>query len=118
MRMMPAPKIILSTAVVLFAACTAAAQDRFPRLDLQKHCQSRAKATEEMMGDKAAATRFFDSCMKSEREAEAALVAAWSDIPANYRSLCIKPESFSPSYVEWISCLETNMDVKKLRSKN
>jgi hypothetical protein len=114
---MPKSKVALSAAVVLFANFAFAADGKFPKLDLQKHCQNRAKASQEMMGDKVVSAAFFNQCLKSEREAETALVAAWKDIPPNYRALCIKPENFSPSYMEWIACLETNMDMKKLRSK-
>ena len=116
--MMPKSQVALSAAVMLFATFASAADDKFPRLDLQKHCQNRAKTSQEMMGDKTVSGAFFTQCMKSEREAETALVAAWQDIPSNYRALCIRPENFSPSYMEWIACLETNMDMKKLRSKN
>jgi hypothetical protein len=68
-----------------------------------------------MLADKTAASSFFASCMRSEREAQDALTAAWKDIPAKFKAMCIKPNEFSPSYAEWIACLEMNIDVKNLR---
>ena len=116
---MPKSKIVLTAAaIVLFANLAAAAQDAFPNLDSQKLCRNRAKSSEEMMGDKAVSTKTFDTCMRSERAARDALAAAWKDIPPTYKAACIKPSVYSASYEEWISCLELNIDVKKLRRKN
>lgn len=117
-RMMAASKVFLSAALVLIAG-VAVAQDRgLPTIDLQKRCRSSAASTMETLGDKTAEKKAFDSCMKSEQEARDALLAAWKDIPPRYKSQCIKPGVFSPSYVEWIACLELELDVKRLRSKN
>ena len=111
-------KIALTAAILLFANLAAAAQEsRFPNLETEKLCRSRAKSAEEMMGDKSVASKTFETCMRSEREARNALVAAWKDIPPNYKAACIKPAVFSASYEEWISCLELNIDVKNLRKK-
>jgi hypothetical protein len=115
---MPKSKIVLTAAILLLANLAAAAQEaRFPNLDTQKLCRSRAKSSEEMMGDKAVSARTFDTCMRSERAARDALLAAWKDIPPTYKASCIKPEVYSASYEEWISCLELNIDVKSLRKK-
>jgi hypothetical protein len=116
--MMPKSTIVLSAAAVLFTTFAAAAQDAsFPNLDTPKLCRSRASTTEEMMGDKSVTSRTYETCMNSEQNARAALVAAWKDIPASYKASCVKSTVFSPSYAEWISCLELNIDVKNLRAK-
>ena len=116
---MPKSKIVLTAAILLLANLAAVAQDAsFPNLDTQKLCRSRAKSSEEMMGDKSVSARTYDTCMRSERAARDALVAAWKDIPPTYKATCIKPGVFSASYEEWISCLELNIDVKNLRKKN
>jgi hypothetical protein len=112
-------KIVLSAAVVLFTTFAAAARDDgLASIDIQKRCNIRAKSSAEMMGDKSVTALAFDSCMRSEKEARAALVAAWKDIPPPYKTFCIRPNVYSPSYTEWIACIESNIDVKRLRSKN
>jgi len=117
--MMPKSKIVLSAAIMLFTTVAAASKDdRLPNIDIKKWCDHRAKSSADMLGDKSATAKIFDSCMKSEQEARAALVAAWKDIPPYYRTTCIKPNDYSPSHIEWIACLELNMEVKRLRSKN
>lgn len=109
-------RFALSAAAMLFGSL-AAAQDSFPNIDTQKHCRARAQAIGETMADTKVTSQTLDTCMNSEREARAALVAAWKDIPQSYKTACVKPNVYSPSYAEWISCLELNIDVKILRSK-
>jgi hypothetical protein len=117
--MTPKSKIALAVSVVLFTTFAATAKDdKLPSIDLQKGCGIRAKASAEMMGDKSLTKLAFDTCMKSEQQARDALAAAWKDIPATYKAFCINPNVYSPSYTEWISCVELGIDVKKLRAKN
>ena len=117
MRMMHKSKIVLSAAVLLSTTLLAVAKDELPKIDTEKFCRTRAASSGEMMGDKAAASRAFQTCTDSEQKARDALAAAWNDIPPGYKAACIKPDVYSPSYIEWISCLELNIDVKVLRSK-
>jgi hypothetical protein len=107
-------KFVLSAAIVLATAFTAAAADSLPRIDIQKLCTSRAQA---VVGLSNSVGNALDACVKSEQRARDALSAAWKDIPASYKATCIKPGDYSPSYEEWIACLEMNIDVKNLRSR-
>ena len=114
--MMTKSEIALSAALVLFTAFPAAAagkNDSLPRLDVEKHCRDRAKAVADLI----VGVNTFDACVNSEQRARAALAAAWKDIPPFYKTSCIKPDDYSPSYEEWIACLEMYIDVKGVRSK-
>jgi hypothetical protein len=102
---------------MLRTTLAAGAQDtNLPNIDLKKSCDLRAKASADTMGDKST-TPAFDKCMKDEQEARDALLAAWNYIPSSYKGSCIDPSVFAPSYTEWISCLEMNIDFKRLRAK-
>ena len=70
----------------------------------------------EVLGELAGRTtqELFNSCVTTEQKAQTALVAAWKDIPATYKERCIKPNAYSPSYAEWIGCLELLIQVKNL----
>ena len=117
-RVMRKSKIALSAAILLVTTIAVAAKDNgVPTIDVQKICRTRATQSAEMMGDKSLTAQAFDSCVKSEQEARAALVAAWKDIPAAYKAFCVRPHVYSPSHTEWIACIESNIDVKRLRSK-
>jgi hypothetical protein len=113
---MPKSTTALCAAIVLLTTFAAEAKDNnLPGIDLKKVCGIRAKASAEMMGDKSSAASAFDTCMRSEQQARDALAAAWKDIPANFKAFCITPNVYSPSYTEWISCVELGIDVKKQR---
>jgi hypothetical protein len=116
--MKPKPTIALSAAVVVFTTfATMGKENNLPSIDIKKVCGVRAKASAEMMGDKASATGAFDTCMRSEQASRDALAAAWKDIPADFKAFCITPNVYSPSYAEWISCVELSIDLKKQRQK-
>ena len=111
---------LLGTAVVIFTALPAVdAADKSspPTIDLQSRCRRTEKAMVDMMGDPSLRGTAFDTCMRSEQEARKALIAAWPDIPQSYKSFCIRTADYSPSYVEWIACLEMMIDVRKQREK-
>lgn len=88
-----------------------------PVIDLQKRCKSSAATISDMMADKSQQSSAFDTCMKSEQEARDALKKAWPEMPSAYKSFCIRPADYSPSYVEWIACVEMMIDAKKLRER-
>jgi len=116
--MMPISRIALAVALMSAVDLAAAAQEsNLPSIDTQKLCRARATQSAQMMGDQSMLTSAFDSCVKSEQEAHKALVAAWKDIPQNYKTFCVRPQVYSPSYTEWIACIESNIDVTRLRSK-
>jgi hypothetical protein len=111
-------RIALSVAIVVLANLAAAARDDgVPTIDVQKLCRTRAAQSAAMMGNQSLTASAFDSCVRSEQEARAALIAAWKDIPQAYKTFCIRPQVYSPSQTEWIACIESNIDVTRLRSK-
>jgi len=113
--------VMASAAIVLLTGLAPAASDNLapPKIDLEKRCRTSAKSTQTLMGSGStdAAEKAYKSCMASEKEAQKAILAAWKDIPPSYKSFCVRPNVYSPSYIEWIACLEMQMDVKRLRSK-
>jgi hypothetical protein len=84
-----------------------------PAIDLQKNCNARTAA----VVAEADRSSTVAACVASEQKAQAALAAAWKDIPPQYKTTCIKPNDYSPSYIEWIGCLELYIDVKSLSEK-
>ena len=116
--MTPISRIAFAVALMSVVDLAAAAQESgIPSIDTQKLCRTRAAQSAQMMGDQSMLTRAFDSCVRSEKEARTALDTAWKDIPQNYKTFCIRPHVYSPSYTEWIACIESNIDVTRLRSK-
>jgi hypothetical protein len=110
--------IFLCVAAFGFAALPAAnaANGALPTIDLQTRCRNSENTLIKMMDDSSLKGRAFDSCMKSEQEARDALLKAWPEIPPSYKSYCVQAGTFSPSYVEWIACVELMIDLRKQRA--
>jgi hypothetical protein len=104
-------------AVICAAAQAAEAAEAkgLPSIDLQSRCRRSEKVIVEMTGDKTLVGRGFDMCMRAEEDARNALAKAWPDVPQAYKAFCIKPAAFSPSYIEWIACMEMLIDLRRLR---
>jgi hypothetical protein len=98
----------------LIAASTASAREAgVPKIDLQQRCEDSRRA----MYSLAANLDSFDSCMRAENDSLAKLSQVWNDIPGSIRSQCVDPGGFSPSYIEWQTCVEVARDVRKLRAE-
>jgi len=110
--------VIASAAVILLTALAAAAGG-VPTIDLEKRCRTSANSTQSLMGNNSRETfdKAFQACLSSEQAARTAILAAWKDIPPSYKSFCVRPRVYSPSYIEWIACLEMQIDLKRLRSQ-
>src|SRR5262245_28303435 len=104
---------VATVVVVALQAKAALAESSPPTIDMQARCRTSEKAMIEMMGDSSQRGLAFDTCMRAEKEAQAAIAKAWPDIPPSYKSFCIRKNDFSPSYIEWITCLEMMIDLKK-----
>src|SRR5262245_18298600 len=110
------PTAFLLAALVPLTAVETSAQavSSLPKLEIEKLCRTRANSISSLgvgLADP------FKICIEAEQKARDALVKSWKDIPQSYKAHCIRPKDYSPSYAEWIACLELNMDVKKLRTK-
>jgi hypothetical protein len=108
---------LCAAAAILAAAevADAASAKDVPTIDLQTRCRKSEKIMADMMGESNQRGSGFDVCMRSEQDARKALVAAWPEVPPSYKDFCVRPAAYSPSYVEWIACLELLIDLRKLR---
>jgi len=86
-----------------------------PNIDVAKTCRAAEKAITDIFKDSTAAN--FESCMRAQREARDNLVKDWTTYSAPDRARCINPSDYMPSYVEWLSCLETAKAVQDIRRR-
>jgi len=96
----------------------AVAQSAPPSIDLDARCRKSERAMIEMMGDPSLRESAFQTCMRAEQEARDALVKAWPEIPQKYKTFCVRKADYSPSYVEWIACLEMMIDLRRQRANS
>jgi hypothetical protein len=96
-------------AVILFSAACAAYAQPFPTIDVQKMC----RASEAVSFADNTAT--FDVCMSDEHAARERLVQDWANVPAQDKARCVLPAEYLPSYTEWLTCLEMERELRKIR---
>jgi hypothetical protein len=106
--MTPKTTTALFTVILSGAACAAYAQP-FPSIDVQKMC----RASEAVSFADNTAT--FDVCMSDERAARERLVQDWANVEARDKARCVLPTEYLPSYTEWLTCLEMERELRKIR---
>jgi hypothetical protein len=105
--------IAISAAILLAAAATALAKDNgLPKLDIDYACHASEKAVTAIFS---LTFDIFASCMSDEADARAQLEKNWASYPAADKARCIQPKEYLPGYVEWVTCLEMDRDVKAMR---
>jgi hypothetical protein len=84
-----------------------------PQFDIQKQCQKTQRAADELTGTKNPGA--IDSCVKNEQSAREKLAERWATTSALDKTACVHPARWSPSYSEWLGCLETRDHVRTMR---
>jgi hypothetical protein len=107
-------RIIIAGAIVLASA--ALSKDGVPKIDLEKQCQKTQNATDALTGRKNPDA--FDLCVKNEQSAREKLVERWATIPASDKASCIHSTDWSPSYLEWLECIDTRVYVRTMRKEH
>jgi hypothetical protein len=99
-------------ATVLLASTAAFAQP--PTVDIEGTCKLAANAMVQLMGGSTAGND-TEICLGSEQRARDQLVKDWGTYSAGDRQRCVRPGVYLPSYVEWLTCLEMERDVRKMK---
>jgi hypothetical protein len=106
-------KIIISAAIVLAAGSTAFAKDGgLPNLNTEQSCRASGAAMAAITGTD---SDTYGTCMSDETDARKQLEKDWASYPASNRARCIQPKEYTPSFVEWLTCLEMERSVKATR---
>jgi hypothetical protein len=105
----PLASIFLGSQLVIAAA------DGVPTVDIQKTCRAAANVT-----SGSSIQTDVDICVSSEQKARETMVKDWSQYAAVDKTRCVQAGSnvYLPSYVEWLTCLEMESAVKKMRQED
>jgi hypothetical protein len=100
--------------IVLGSQLLTAVADGVPAIDVQKTCRAAASVTSSVT-----IQRDVDICASSEQRAREQMVKDWSQYAAGDKVRCVQagPKVYLPSYVEWLTCLEMETAVKKMREE-
>jgi hypothetical protein len=99
---------------VLGSQLVIAVADGVPTIDIQKTCKAAAVVT---AGPSAQTD--INICVSSEQKARDQLVKDWAQYAAADKTRCVQsgPRVYLPSYIEWLTCLEMETAVKKMRQE-
>ena len=108
---MPFPFAPLLLGSVLLVASSAAV----PNVDIRKTCQAGASVMAELMAG-STAQNDLEACLRSEQAARDQIIKGWATYTPTDRARCVQPTVYLPSYVEWLTCLEMEKEVRSERS--
>jgi hypothetical protein len=111
------PLLAAALIAVTAIAFTGAAQAQVPAaqvptVDIKETCKIAATAMLQLMGGSSLETD-QNVCLNSEQRARESIVKDWATFSAADRTLCVQTEVYLPSYVEWLTCMEMNRDVRR-----
>jgi hypothetical protein len=112
MQVLPTRLLRLGAAALGLYASAVAAEGLLPGINVEASCRASANAVFQATGDKTVAT--VENCMSQENAARAQIMRSWDTFSSSDRAQCINPKVYMPSYVEWLTCLETRRDVRGL----
>jgi hypothetical protein len=95
-------------------AATNAAAANVPTVDIQNTCKIAASAMVQLMVGGTSGNE-TEICLNSEQRAREQLVKDWATYSATDRERCVRTGVYLPSYVEWLTCLEMERDVRKMK---
>jgi hypothetical protein len=111
---LPAIRLLLLLATALLVPRIAAAQ--VPAADVQNTCRIASIAMVNLMGG-TTVEQGLNGCLDSENVALATIKKDWATYSAADRTQCLQTGVYLPSYVEWLTCLEMERDVRRLRQE-
>ena len=94
------------------AALETQGRKEVPPIDIRKTCQVAASVMVSLMGG-TTSEQDINACLDSEQKARDQLVKDRATYSSADKAQCIKTDVYLPSYVEWLTCLEMERDVRK-----
>jgi hypothetical protein len=102
----------LPFAPVLVFQLVVAVADGVPAIDIKATCRAAAAVTQGT-----STQTDIDVCVSSEQKARDQLVKDWAQYAAADKSRCVQSGAkvYLPSYIEWLTCLEMEIAVRKMK---
>jgi hypothetical protein len=98
------------------AALDAQARNVVPTVDIEKACRAAAAAMVSLMGG-STTEQDMQGCLQSEQRAREQIVKDRATYSSADKGRCMRTDVYLPSYVEWLTCLEMERDVRMQRDQ-
>jgi len=86
---------------------------QIPTVDVKRSCKASADAVSRLIEEGRDQDR-YTSCLTSEGKARDEIVRQWASYTSADKASCVQKNVYQPSYIEWLTCLELRVDVRKL----
>ena len=86
-----------------------------PTVDIQKTCQAAAGVMVSLLGG-STTDQDVKGCLDSEQKAREQIIKDRATYSSLDKSRCMRTTVYLPSYVEWLTCLEMERDVRKMQA--
>jgi hypothetical protein len=97
---------------IMFGFATAQAQ--IPHINIEETCRAAARAMVGLMGG-STTEQDRNACLDSEQKAREQIIKDQATYSSADKRRCMRTSIYLPSYVEWLTCLEMERDVRKMR---
>jgi hypothetical protein len=101
---------ILASTLVLVAASGGP-----PKVNIEATCRASEIEIKKVFGDDTKVTT--SGCLMQENAALDELVKTWAMFTPADRTQCVQPRGYMPSYVEWLTCLESQKELRRIRAE-
>jgi molybdopterin synthase catalytic subunit len=98
------------------AALETQGRKEVPTIDIQKTCQAAAGVMVSLAETNT--EQDVNACLDSEQKARDQIVKDRATYSSADKKLCMRPGVYLPSYVEWLTCLEMERDVRKMQRED
>ena len=99
------------------AALETQGRKEVPAIDIQKTCQAAAGVMISLMGG-TTTEQDINACLDSEQKARDQIVKDRATYASADKVQCMRTDVYLPSYVEWLTCLEMERDVRKMQRED
>jgi hypothetical protein len=87
-----------------------------PSVDIRKSCQAAAGTMADLIAG-STVQHDLDVCLGSEQAVREQLIKNWRTYSSAEKTQCVQPSVYLPSYIEWLTCLEMGMSVRRPDTK-
>jgi hypothetical protein len=94
----------------------AAASGGPPKVNIEATCQASEIEIRKIFGNDTKVTA--SGCLMQENAALDELAKTWSTFTSADKTTCVQPRSHLPSYVEWLTCLESQKELRRIRAQD
>jgi hypothetical protein len=110
----PNTAVIAGAIAAIMFGSTDTTRAQIPHINIEETCRAAARAMVGLMGG-STTEQDVNACLDSEQKAREQIIKDQATYSSTDKGRCMRTKVYLPSYVEWLTCLEMERDVRKTR---